>query len=209
MRQTRQPHDLPNRLLLTEIHPLDHANHGHGDDSFSPAQERGRVGETPGSILGWHYASKWVSFRSTSTRFGHHTRAPHRGRATPGHRAQHHHPQDPGTGPAGLTVSGAAAQRQLRRKRFRSDRGAAEQRNTVVGFLPKPLHLVTSGPNLSVREFVVGELGLLPPSIPPEEEHQAGAVKLPSLSCCSAACRRRNMTSNSIGAPINIGAIVA
>src|SRR5205814_1625214 len=29
-RQTRQPHDLPNRLLLAEMHPLDLANHGHG-----------------------------------------------------------------------------------------------------------------------------------------------------------------------------------
>jgi len=43
-RQTRQPHDLPNRPLLAEIHPLDLANHGHGDHSFSPAQETGRVG---------------------------------------------------------------------------------------------------------------------------------------------------------------------
>src|SRR5665213_763392 len=43
-RQTRQSHDLPNRLLLAEMHPLDLANHGHGDHSFSPAQQRGRVG---------------------------------------------------------------------------------------------------------------------------------------------------------------------
>jgi hypothetical protein len=43
-RQTRQPHDLPNRPLLAEIHPPNLANHGHGDHSFSPAQKRGRVG---------------------------------------------------------------------------------------------------------------------------------------------------------------------
>jgi transposase InsO family protein len=69
-RQTRQPHDLPNRLLLAEIHPLDFANHGHGDHSLPPAHERGRVGETPGPNLGWHWGRKWVSFRLASTRPG-------------------------------------------------------------------------------------------------------------------------------------------
>jgi hypothetical protein len=33
VRPARQPHDLPNRLLLAEVHPLDLANHGHGDHS--------------------------------------------------------------------------------------------------------------------------------------------------------------------------------